>query len=213
MAESNCDFAEAGEGTALVDGAAVEAVDAQKREDVGDARGRQDDFVRAGLEVGGVGGVACQARGLLAGGRSIEIGELRRRGPRRSVRAPGPRDPVERCGRRAAGDALAGGVGERHLDALGRAEAGGLEAIRRADERRDALGAFRRLGLGRRVVPMVDRRRLGRWRKAGPTGIDRLQPRGVERGSHQARQRVVIGLVGGRLGDPPVERHAQVKRA
>ena len=125
----------------------------QEREDVGDARGRQDDLVRAGLEVGGVGRVACQPRGLLAGGRSVEIGELRRRGPRRSVRAPGPRDPVERRGRRAAGDALAGGVGERDLDALGRAEAGGLEAIRRADECRDALGAVRRLGLGRRRRP------------------------------------------------------------
>ena len=206
-------FAQAGEGTALVDGAAVEAVDAQKGKDVGDAGGRQDDLVRAGLEVGGVGSVAGQAGRLLTDSGPIEIGELRRRGARRSVRAAGPGDPVEHRGRRATGDALAGGVGERGLDALGRAEAGGLESLRRAHEGRDSLGTRPRRRLGRRIVPMVDRRRLGLGRQAGPTGIDRLEPRGVERGSHQARQCVVIGLVGGRLGDPPVQRHAQVKGA
>ena len=94
---------------------------------------------------------------------------------------------------------------------LGRAEAGGLRPSAGADEAGDALGALRRLGLGGGVVPVVDGRRVGGVAQGpgqpGSTGCSRAASR-VR--SHQARERVVIGLVGGRLGDPPVEGDAQV---
>ncbi len=164
---------DAGEGTPLLDRAAVEAVEREECEDVDHARRREHDLVAARLEVGRVGGVTRQARRLLTGSRAVEVGDRRRRRACRPIRAAGTSDAVELGLRRAADRALAGGVGEGDLRALGRAEARGLETIGRGDESRDALGTCRRLGRRRRVVPVIDGWHIGRRRQARPAGIER----------------------------------------
>jgi hypothetical protein len=57
-------LAEADEGASLLDGAPVEAMEREERQDVDHARGLEHDLVAARLEVGGVGRVAGPARRL-----------------------------------------------------------------------------------------------------------------------------------------------------
>jgi len=80
-----------------------------------------------------------------------------------------------------AAQALAGGVREGDDDALGRAEPGGLEAVRCVDEGGDAVGAVSGRGVGRGVIPVLHLRCGRGRRKARPARIDWLEARGIER--------------------------------